>query len=482
MPLAIELAAGQSSALSVRQIIDMLDDRFEVLRGGPRTNKRHSTMQAAIDGSYLSLTASQQQLFCDLAVFSGGFDLDAARQVTGHRRLLSDLNALIDKSMLKAIGGDPRRYLMLETLRSYADVQQDPARAAQLESAHTEWVVAIATDAYLGLRGPDCLAWTRRLQADMANIRAALARADTSPTTYLEIVGNVYWFWYRRGHADEGMRMLEPAVTADSDIPVATRLRAIAGRAIMSYLAADLPALFAALGLLGEAYAAFDVDSTDQVVQVARGDAAVTLGYFESGSGLVDAGREHASVALEIAHRYNSPWTAAEALMSLGTADFRAGDHAAAAGHFAAALDTARACGYDWCCASILWIHAKSDIVQEQWNGPAEHKLGQMLAYCERADDLTSAMVGLFTLAYVLFRRGEHSAAAQLIGAVDELTDLTGYSPERMDIIELATFGATMRAEIDPDVLAIESAVGRTIGLGGVRELVQQIAGPVDIR
>ena len=482
MPLAIELAAGQSSTLSVRQIIDMLDDRFDVLRGGPRTNKRHATMQAAIDGSYFSLTDSQQQLFCDLAVFSGGFDLDAARQVTRHRHLLTDLNALIDKSMLKAVGGDPRRYLMLETLRSYARVQQDPDRAARLEKAHTAWVVAVATDAYLGLRGPQCLAWTRRLGADMDNIRAALSRDSTSPETYLEVVGNVYWFWYRRGHTDEGMRMLAPALTASTDIPIATRVRAIAGRTIMSYLAADLPALFAALGTLGEVFATFDVDSPDANEQVARGDAAVTLAFFESGSGLVDAGREHAAIALEIARRHNYPWTAAESLMSLGTADFRAGDHAAAAAHFTTALETARGCGYDWCAASILWIHAKSDIAQENWNGPAERKLGHMLVYCERADDLTSAMVGLFTLAYVLFRRSEPAAAAQLIGAVDDLTELTGFSPERMDVVELAAFGATMRDEIDPDVFAVESAVGRTLGLAGVRDLVYQWVGIPDVR
>lgn len=105
-----------------------------------------------------------------------------------------------------------------------------------------------------------------------------------------------------------------------------------------------------------------------------------------------------------------------------------------------------------------------------------------MLVYCERADDLTSAMVGLFTLAYVLFRRSEPAAAAQLIGAVDDLTELTGFSPERMDVVELAAFGATMRDEIDPDVFAVESAVGRTLGLAGVRDLVYQWVGVPDVR
>lgn len=482
MPLAIELAAGQSSALSVRQIIDMLDDRFEVLRGGPRTNARHATMQAAIDGSYQSLTESERRLFCDLAVFQGGFDLEAARLVTGHRGLLTDLSALIAKSLLTAVGGDPRRYLMLETLRSYAAVQQDSQRLEELRAAHTEWVVGMATEAYLGLRGPQCLAWTRKLDADMANVRAALDRVDPHSETYLEIVGNVYWFWFRRGFADEGMRMLAPALTASAEVPIATRVRAVAGSAITSYLGADLPALFAALTRLGEMYGEFDVDAADPVVQIARGDAAVTLAFFEAGSGLVEPARQHAHDSLEIARRYNSPWTAAESLMSLGTADFRSGDHASAGEYFDSAVEVARSCGYDWCAASILWIHAKSDIAQERWDGPAENKLARMVGYCERAYDLTSWMVALFTLSYVLFRRGEHRPAARLIGVVDGMTDLTGYSPEKMDVVELAGFGATMRREIDPALLAEEGSQGRALSRDEVRELVVEWAGPTDVR
>jgi hypothetical protein len=420
-------------------------------------------------------------LFCDLAVFSGGFDLDAAKGVTGHRGLLPDLTALISKSMLTSLGGDPRRYLMLETLRSYARSQQDPHRAASLRQSHVNWVVALATDAYLGLRGPRCLQWTRRLDAEMANVRAATDCVDPHSATYLEIVGNVYWFWFRRGFADEGMRMLEPAVDAPTSIPAATRARALAGRAIMCYLGADLPALFAALTGLGEVCTEFDVRSTSRVEQVARGDAAVTLAFFEAGAGIVDAARAHADEALEVGRRYNSPWTVAEALMSLGTADFRAGNHQSAGEHLEAAVATARACGYDWLAASALWIHAKSDIAQEKWNGPAEHKLAQMVGYCERAYDLTSWMVALFTLAYTLFRRGRHDMAGRLIGVVDNMTELTGYSPEKMDLVELASFGAAMRSEIDPEILSRESSAGRSMTREETRGLVQEWAGSTDI-
>ncbi len=75
----------------------------------------------------------------------------------------------------------------------------------------------------------------------------------------------------------------------------------------MSSLAADLPALFTALGRLGAVYGEFDGDSADPVVQIARGEAAVTLAFFEAGSGSVDPARQYVNDSLEVARRYNSP-------------------------------------------------------------------------------------------------------------------------------------------------------------------------------
>lgn len=97
-----------------------------------------------------------------------------------------------------------------------------------------------------------------------------------------------------------------------------------------------------------------------------------------------------------------------------------------------------------------------------------------MVGYCERAYDLTSWMVALFTLAYRLFRCGEHHATAQLICVVDNMTELTGYSPEKMDIIELARFGSTMRTEIDTAVLT-------EVWANEIRELITEWAGPTDV-
>ena len=79
MPLAIELAAARIRALSLAEIVDSLHDRFRLLTGGSRTAvRRQQTLRASVDWSHALLTEPERVLFRRLAVFMGGFDLDAA--------------------------------------------------------------------------------------------------------------------------------------------------------------------------------------------------------------------------------------------------------------------------------------------------------------------------------------------------------------------------------------------------------------------
>ena len=84
MPLAIELAAARVRALSLAEILDGLHDRFRLLTGGARTAvRRQQTLRASVDWSHALLTEPERVLFRRLAVFLGGFDLDAAQAVAG---------------------------------------------------------------------------------------------------------------------------------------------------------------------------------------------------------------------------------------------------------------------------------------------------------------------------------------------------------------------------------------------------------------
>jgi predicted ATPase/class 3 adenylate cyclase len=127
MPLAIELAAARIRAMSLTEIAGSLHDRFHLLTGGARTlMARQQTLRASVDWSHDLLSDTDRVLFRRLAVFVGGFDLDAAHAVAlaGYgqaHEMLDEITSLVDKSLIVAEGRHGRtRYRMLETVRQYA--------------------------------------------------------------------------------------------------------------------------------------------------------------------------------------------------------------------------------------------------------------------------------------------------------------------------------------------------------------------------
>ena len=132
---ALELAAARVRVLPPAQLLARLEDRFRLLTGGGRTAlARHQTLRAAVDWSHALLTAPERVLFRRLAVFAGGWDLEAAeavgpdgpdeRRAGGLARgeVLDLLTRLVDQSLVlaEAPAAGPARYRLLETLRQYA--------------------------------------------------------------------------------------------------------------------------------------------------------------------------------------------------------------------------------------------------------------------------------------------------------------------------------------------------------------------------
>jgi predicted ATPase/class 3 adenylate cyclase len=185
IPLAIELAAARVRSLSPAELAERLDARFRLLAGGPRTAvERHQTLRRAIDWSYDLLADMERQALQRLAVFAGGFLLDGAEQViTGEDLELADvvdvLARLVDKSLLGAEDHDGvTRYELLETIRQYAqDRLEASGQADVFHGRHAEYYAGLAGDAGQGLRGPDEVAWTVRVEAEFDNLRAAVAWA-----------------------------------------------------------------------------------------------------------------------------------------------------------------------------------------------------------------------------------------------------------------------------------------------------------------
>ena len=215
LPLAIELAAARVKLLPPPALLARLSQRLQVLTGGARDlPARQQTIRATIDWSYQLLPPAEQRLFTRLAVFVGGWTVDAVEAVCnpdGEVGLdgLDGLQALLDQSLLQQQGDARRepRFTMLETIREYA-LERLAARgeAEVVRERHAWYYLALAEDAEPQLDGPQQALWLERLVEDDANLRAALAwsrRAPGNPEIEARLALALFTYWQTRGHFTE---------------------------------------------------------------------------------------------------------------------------------------------------------------------------------------------------------------------------------------------------------------------------------------
>ncbi|WP_157250943.1 ATP-binding protein [Nonomuraea typhae] len=155
LPLAIELAAAMVRALSLRQLVERLDDRFRLLSGGARTAPaRQRTLRAAVDWSYRLLSQQERVLLRRLAVFRSCWTLDVAEWVCQGSGLpeedvLPRLCDLVDKSLVVVDGevAGEARYRLLETVREYSVEQlAEVGEEVELRRAHLAAMARLAAE------------------------------------------------------------------------------------------------------------------------------------------------------------------------------------------------------------------------------------------------------------------------------------------------------------------------------------------------
>ena len=226
LPLALELAATRVKLLSGRQILARLEQRLPMLAGGRRDlPARQATMRAAIAWSYDLLSDNERRLFRRLAIFAGGFDLDAAEAVCGAD--LDELQSLADKSLLRE--QEEERYFLLETTREYAWERLDAAaETVELRGRHAAWFLELFASAEEGLRTAEQHEWLRRVRADNDNLRAVLAWAlENSPAQGAELAAALFRPWRMSGQFDELIAWYEQALPRFAEIAPASRAAAL---------------------------------------------------------------------------------------------------------------------------------------------------------------------------------------------------------------------------------------------------------------
>jgi predicted ATPase/class 3 adenylate cyclase len=224
LPLAIELAASRAKLLSPQALLARLEQRFDLLTGGPRdVPARQQTLRATIDWSYRLLGRDEQTLFARLSVFVGGCTLEAVEAACGSDGILSGLSTLIDSNLLRQeeqADGEPR-FTMLESIRAYSlELLQASGDAEDVRRRHAEHFLSLAGRIEGEVRTQPDVDWLA-LEREHDNFRAALSwlAAHDEHESLVQLTAGLISFWEIRGPVTEGKRWCDIALPLAPQLP-----------------------------------------------------------------------------------------------------------------------------------------------------------------------------------------------------------------------------------------------------------------------
>jgi predicted ATPase/class 3 adenylate cyclase/DNA-binding CsgD family transcriptional regulator len=425
MPLAIELAAARVRTLSLTEIVDSLHDRFRLLTGGSRIAvRRQQTLRASVDWSHALLTDTERILFRRLAVFLGGFDLDAAQAVTGadgveRYQVLDQLTLLVDKSLVVAENNCGRtRYRLLETVRQYAlEKLGESGEADAVRSRHCDYYTSIAAL----LDAPARTDYERRLdqaEVEMDNLRSALGwNLETSDTEHaLSLASSLQPLWLTRGRMLEGRAWFDTVVAQNDlnnlEVPAAVRARALADTAVLNI------------------YVGGSMVRAERALAIARalGDPALlartltACGFIAGTSYNAEAARTYYSEAIVFVRRLDDRWSLSQILAWQANTGLSVGDPIAARAAGEEGRDLANVIGdrpnLRMCRLCLVWVQLMEGDVSGAVAG-----FRAAVAECEADHDEFLKPLSRMGLGVALAYHGEVDAAR---GAAESLEVASG--------------------------------------------------------
>ncbi len=423
IPLAIELAAARAQSLTPAQMLERLEERFDLLaRRGAVAEERHRSLWAAIDWSYHLLTAEQQRFFARLSVFRGGCAPEAAAEVCEEPAALEYLAQLRERSLVvgEEVELPPElRFRMLESLRDYAWEQLSPEERCRLPRRHAEYFLELTRRAEPELMGPEQAAWLGQLQTEHDNLRAAISacvalggrprgcprsgrrqgaaaggdsgdrqrRSGPIPNTEhripntehqtpnprmspdelaLRLAASLFRFWLMRGFLTEGREHLAKVLACTAEDPTFPRAKAL--------------------------------NSAGALAQH-QGDSAAAQAYYEE--------------SLAILRQVGNPTFIAAILGNLGTLAYRKSDYRAARGLMEESTAIRREVGDQWGIANNLNVLGM--IAGSEGNSSlADECYAESLSLFQELGDRHNVALVLGNQASVAMARGEDALAESL--------------------------------------------------------------------
>jgi predicted ATPase/DNA-binding CsgD family transcriptional regulator/transcriptional regulator with XRE-family HTH domain len=511
LPLAIELAAAKVSVLSPSQIAERLDDRFGLLVGGSRdAPARQQTLRATIDWSYALLSEAERILFRRLAVFVGGFTLEAAERVAGagyemvggggvsptaahlstprsnsntsdSPSTLDLLATLVEQSLVVADEQHGRvRYRLLESLHELGLEQLDAAdEVEELRRRHASYFLGLAEAADTELIGPDQIGWLDRLEGELDNLRAvlgwSLAASDGAGERTeigLRIAGALQWLWLHHDHLGEARGWLD-ATLAMAGTAASATARA---RALLASLMVGSPRAEYDLGrAAGEESCRLCRELGDQR---GLGRTLTWLGTAAMFQGDLAAARAYHEESVAVLRAADDPWGLGLALNQLGGSTRRLGELDLSRRLRAEGAEILRQTGERWGLmqACITW---GNDLLHDREYTRAAALYREAISPCLELRDTFSVCRCLNGLAGVFASTGDAHRAARLLGATEAQIESISARLLPPDQAHFDRSQATLTARLGAERLAVLREQGRGLSLQQAIDLANQ---PADAR
>ena len=424
LPLALELAASRTRVLPPAAILARLEHSMTLLVSeAADLPARHRTLRSALAWSYDLLTSVEQRLFRRLAVFLGGWTLDAAAAVSGggdagELSILDGVESLIAKSLVQKdhTASEPR-YAMLETIREYGhELLALHGEAEGVARAHAVYCLALVQGAESEMSGPKQSFTAARLRGDYENLRTAMRWSTDhgEAEAGLRFGWELWRFWLARGWYTEGRAWL-------------TAFLQIADAEICSPLYESVLFASGALAVDQRDYREAETALTQSLsIATPAGNNALIaathaqLGRLACGRGDLDSARAHCERSLALRRASGTPWQVAVSLQLLGRVAVEQHDRTVARAHLEESLEIARTVDDHSLLANVLRDLGELALAHGD-TARAGELLRESLTWYREIGHPWSMARCLDALAEVTARQSAPRDAARLLGAAAAL-------------------------------------------------------------
>ena len=461
VPLAIELAAARTVALSPQAMLDQLTDRFRLLSTPhPVSTERHRSVRACAAWSYDLCSEPEQALWRRLSVFAGGCDLPTVETAcTGGAvspdDVLDVLVGLVEKSILYVVpSDDPHgdvRYRMLDDLAAFGlEALAATGELERWQRRHLEWCADLAAGFRAGWVGPEQASWLRRMRAEHDNLLAALSQcaADRDLAALgFALTMDLDQFWLAAGWLAEARHWWEIALSSGAG---STKERVVAG-ALSARFAAMQHDLPVARSTLDHAWAEAErVAATNGPEMPTSNEVRASLLLPEAmltvwagdRMGAVRAAEEAVEVLESRDEEMSLRLTAWE---MLGTFRGFAGDREGSIAAHKQCIALAEGVGETFRRSASLAGVAEQELAAGDLAAAAEGFAAALAMKAELGDRFGVAL-GLDSLGRVALARGDADGAATLLGAAAAIWDEIGMSETQNPFATATTSAEAMRA------------------------------------